>query len=435
MKPFVAIVAAFLIPSTSRAQTGAIDVAVARSYFKELRDLGAADGGKLWGRQVSGPMLLVDPDARVVVANEADVKGLLHNESGVWIGKLPPEMNPANTSVEFGGKHWSMVMWPVSDNRYSRRRLLMHESFHRIQDSLGIPGTDRSNAHLATAEGRIWTRLEWRALTEAVLRTGAIRKQAITDALTFRARRRAAFPGAAEEERQLELSEGLAEYTGLALSGLPGSALNDRVAVQLAQSEPQESLVRSFAYASGPAYALLLDESGQAWRKKVGASSDLSEMVRNAYAIGAVNTARSESLVDRYTGARMVADERAREVNRLANETRLRSIFVTGPRLRLPMAGNFSFSFNPNGAIPIQGVGTVYETSRITDNWGVLEVESGGVLIERNREGLVSGITAANPVVENGKASGKGWKLTLSPGWIAAPGASPDEFVVRREND
>ncbi|HZJ00036.1 MAG TPA: hypothetical protein VFD22_05205, partial [Gemmatimonadaceae bacterium] len=127
MKPFVAIVAAFLIPSTSRAQTGAIDVAVARSYFKELRDLGAADGGKLWGRQVSGPMLLVDPDARVVVANEADVKGLLHNESGVWIGKLPPEMNPANTSVEFGGKHWSMVMWPVSDNRYARRRLLMHE--------------------------------------------------------------------------------------------------------------------------------------------------------------------------------------------------------------------------------------------------------------------------------------------------------------------
>src|SRR6185503_15851841 len=191
----------------------------------------------------------------------------------------------------------------------------------------------------------------------------------------------------------------------------------------------------SFAYASGPAYALLLDESGQAWRKKVRASSDLSEMVRSAYGIGTSNTAGAESLIDRYTGARMVADERAREANRLANETRLRSMFVTGPRLRLPMAGNFSFSFNPNGAIPIQGVGTVYETSRITDNWGVLEVESGGVLIERNREGLVSGITAANPAVENGKASGKGWKLTLSPGWIAAPGASPDEFVVRKEND
>lgn len=432
MKFRIACAISMIAASISNAQTGTIDVAVARSYFKELQDLGAADGGKLWGRQVSGPMLLVDPDARVVVANEQDAKGLLHNENGVWIGKLSPEMNPANTSVDFGGKHWSMVLWPVSDNRYARRRLLMHESFHRIQDSLGIPGTDRSNAHLATAEGRIWTRLEWRALTEAVLRTGAQRRQAINDALTFRARRRSAFREATEDERRLELNEGLAEYTGLVLSGLPRSALNDRIAVQLAQSEPQESFVRSFAYASGPAYALLLDESGRPWRKRVRASSDLSEMVRGAYGIGTVNTANAESLIDRYTGARMVADERARETKRLANETRLRSTFVTGARLRLPMAGSFSFSFNPNGATPIQGVGTVYETSRVTDKWGVLEVESGGVLIERNLDGLVTGVTVSNPVFDNGKVSGKGWKLTLSPGWTAAPGASAEEFVIQK---
>ena len=427
-----ALLVTLIAASTGNAQTGAIDVAVARSYFKELRDLGAADAGKLWGRHVSGPMMLVDPEARVIVANEPDAKGLLHNENGVWIGKLPPESNPANTSADFGGRRWSMVLWPVSDNRYARRRLLMHESFHRIQDSLGFHTTDRSNAHLATAEGRIWTRLEWRALTEAVLRTGSLRRQAITDALTFRARRRSEFRDAREDERQLELNEGLAEYTGLVLSGLPRSALNDRVAVQLAQFEPQESLVRSFAYASGPAYALLLDESGRAWRRKVRSSSDLSEMVRDAYGIGSLNTANAESLIDRYTGARMVADERARETRRLANETRLKSIFVTGVRLRLPMAGGFSFSFNPNGAIPIQGVGTVYETSRVTDNWGVLEVDSGGVLIERNREGLVTGVVVPKPVISDGKVSGAGWKLTLSPGWTAAPGASADEFVIAK---
>jgi hypothetical protein len=432
MKTAAAFAFAFITASSANAQTGAIDVAVARDYFKELRDLGAADGGKLWGAQVSGPMMLVDADARVIVANGPDANGLLHNENGVWIGKLPPESNPANTSVDFGGRRWSMVVWPVADNRYARRRLLMHESFHRIQESLGIHTTDRSNAHLATAEGRIWTRLEWRALTEAVLRTGALRRQAITDALTFRARRRSAFPGAGEDERQLELNEGLAEYTGLVLSGLPRTAFNDRVAVQLAQFEPQESHVRSFAYASGPAYALLLDESGRAWRRKISSSSDLSEMVRDAYGIGALNTAKAESLIDRYTGARMVADERAREARRIANETRLRSIFVTGVRLRLPMAGAFSFSFNPNGAIPIQGVGTVYESSRVSDNWGVLEVDSGGVLIERNRDGLVSGVVVPKPVVTGDKATGTGWRLTLAPGWIAAPGASREEFVIKQ---
>lgn len=435
MKPAWIVIGLLITVSKAQAQTGAIDASVARSYFNELKELGAADAGKLWGRQVAGPMLLVDAEARVAVANEPDRHGLLRNENGVWIGKLPPEMNPANTSVDFGGKHWSMVVWPVSDNRYARRRLLMHESFHRIQDSLGIPGTDRSNAHLATAEGRIWTRLEWRALTEALLRTGSQRRQAVSDALTFRARRRSTFQQATEDERQLELNEGLAEYTGLVLSGLPRGALNDRVAVQLAQSEPQESFVRSFAYASGPAYAILLDESGRPWRKRLRRSSDLSQMVREAYGIGAVNTASAESLVDRYTGARMVADERAREAKRIANEARLRSIFVTGPRLRLPMAGSFSFSFNPNAATPIQGVGTVYETSRITDTWGVLEVESGGVLIERNPDGLVTGVTVSNPVIDNGKASGNGWKLTLSPGWIAVRGASDDEFVIRKSGN
>jgi len=65
----------------------------------------------------------------------------------------------------------------------------------------------------------------------------------------------------------------------------------------------------------------------------------------------------------------------------------------------------------------------------------VLEVDSGGVLIERNRDGLVSGIVAPKPVVSDGKVTGAGWTLTLSPGWIAAPGVSPSEFVIKRAGE
>ena len=39
-------------------------------------------------------------------------------------------------------------------------------------------------------------------------------------------------------------------------------------AVQLARQEEQPSFVRSFAYASGPAYGVLLDECGQKWRPR-----------------------------------------------------------------------------------------------------------------------------------------------------------------------
>jgi hypothetical protein len=420
-----------LLALPSQAQMQTIDLAIARSYFEELRTLGAADGGKLWGKPANGPMLLVDASSRTLVANEPDAKGLLQIRDGVWVGTLPPEMNAANTAVDFGGKRWSMVLWPVSDSRYARRRLLMHESFHRIQGQLGIPGSNPSNAHLATAEGRVWTRLEWRALTEALIRSGTARRQALTDALTFRAKRRSVSKDAPEDERRLELNEGLAEYTGLVLSGLPRGVLNDRAAVQLAQSETQESLVRSFAYASGPAYALLLDASGKPWRKNIRARSDLSEMTRRAYGITAINPPNADKLIARYNGARMIADERARETRRIATEARLRATFLDGPSVRLPAAGAFNYSFNPNNATPLPGIGTVYETARVTDEWGILEVAAGGVLIERSANGDVSGVVVPNPRIDGDKISGEGWTLTLSAGWVAAA-AAKNQTVVRK---
>jgi hypothetical protein len=431
VKKAIILAALAAIAPNATAQTGAIDVGAARQYFEDLRKLGAADNGTLWGKRVDGPMMFVDASARAIVANERDAKGLLHEESGLWVGKLSPEDNPANTAVEFGGKRWSMVLWPVSDNRYARQRLLMHESFHRIQNDIGLPMSNPSNAHFATAEGRIWTRLEWRALTEALLRSGSARRQALTDALTFRARRRAVSPNAREDERLLEMNEGLAEYTGLILSGLPKTVLSDRAAVQLAQSEPQESFVRSFAYASGPAYALLLDESGKAWRKSLRASDDLSELARRAYGIGTIAPADADRLIDRYSGGRMIADEKQREKTRAENEARIRSIFIDGPRLRIPMAGAFSFSFNPNGAVSIAGVGTYYASSRITDKWGLLEVDSGGVLIEQRADGAMTGVVVAKPLITEGRITGAGWTLTLAPGWSVVPGATKEELVLK----
>ncbi|HVF40015.1 MAG TPA: hypothetical protein VM939_08940 [Gemmatimonadaceae bacterium] len=421
----------FAVASAAGAQATPIDITMARAYFEELRQLGQSDAGKLWGRAVSGPMIFVHASSRTVVANEADANGLLSAQDGVWVGRLPPDMNAANTGIDFGGKRWSMVMWPVSDSKYARRRLLMHESFHRIQPALSLSGPDRSNAHLSTANGRIWTRLEWRALTEALLRTGAERKQALIDALVFRARRRTLSPTAAEDERILELNEGLAEYTGLVLSGLPRGALHDRAAVQLAQYEQQESFVRSFAYASGPAYALLLDAAGIPWRRGIRASSDLSAMTAQAYGIGRVEASLAEKLTDRYSGARMIADERARDAARVQNEVRLRARFVDGPTLTLPIGNSFSFSFDPNGAVSLPGVGTVYETSRITDEWGILEVTSGGVLLLRKADGIFTGVVV--PAPKAGQTTvGEGWLLTPEPRWSVQQGVRKGDLILRK---
>ena len=73
--------------------------------------------------------------------------------------------------------------------------------------------------------------------------------------------------------------------TGLRLSGLPTAVLPDRAAVQLAQQEEQPSFVRSFAYANGPAYGLLLDASGlKEWREGLS-KRDLGELLASAFKI------------------------------------------------------------------------------------------------------------------------------------------------------
>jgi hypothetical protein len=419
------------LPIAGYAQPSSIDIDQARIYFDELRQLGQADEGALWGRQVAGPMLFVDPQSRSIVANMNDARGSLRAERGVWVGTLSQEQSPANTSIEWNGRRWSMVMWPVSDSRYARRRLLMHESFHRIQSDLGLPATDRSNAHLATAEGRIWTRLEWRALTEALLRTGAERKQALTDALTFRARRRSLFPNAAEDERMLELNEGLAEYTGYVLSSLPRSALYDRLAVQLANYEQQDNFSRSFAYASGPAYAVLLDASGKPWRNRLSARSDLSAMTAQAYGISGIDPKTADALTMRYIASRMIAEERARETQRLATEARLRARFMDGPTVTIPTAGKFNYSFDPNGANPIQNVGTVYAASRVTDEWGVLDVSSGGVLMRR-ANGLITEAVVSAPAGDVPPVKGDGWTLQLAPGWELRHGKRTGDWIVAK---
>lgn len=426
------ILVGLALPLGTSAQTSAIDLDQARAYFAELRHLGEADGGRLWGRQINGPMLFVDPQGRQVVANMRDSASAWREQNGVWIGTLSPEQSPANTSIVWAGRRWSMVMWPLSDSRYSRGRLLMHESFHRIQSDLGLPATDLANSHLATANGRIWMRLEWRALAEALLRTGDERKQGLTDALTFRARRHALFPTAAEDERQLEMNEGLAEYSGYVLSGLPRAALYDRVAVQLAQYEQQDNFSRSFAYASGPAYALLLDAAGKPWRRGLNAKSDLPAIAAKAFRIRDVDPSTADSRTARYAAARMIAEERARESRRLATEVRLRAKFIDGPTVTIPVASKFNYSFDPNGATPLQNVGTVFESSRVTDDWGVLDVSGGGVLMRRSG-GPITAVVLSAPAENTPPLKGDGWELHLAPGWSVRRGARNGDWIVERD--
>lgn len=431
LAPLIGALVAPRLGPAAHAQEAPIDMAEARRAFEAAETASEGDAGRLWGVALYGPLFLVDPGSRSVVADRPDPQGLLREQGGVWAGTLTDEINPANTAVEWAGLRWTMVVWPTPTIPHARNRLLLHELFHRIQEDLGLAAENPPNGHLDTRDGRIWMRLEMRALAEALTSRGSGRTASIRDALDFRARRRSLFPDAAAEEDALERNEGMAEYTGLVLSGLPEDVLADRAAVELERREASESFSRSFAYATGPAYGVLLDESGRPWREALIRGATLNELLEAAYETEA-SRVPAEGRVAWYNGERVIAIETGREEERLAREAELRRRFVEGPVLRLAPGAEFSFSFDPNDAVNLEGLGTVYGSSRVSDVWGILEVASGGALFLRNAEGLFTGVVVPVPAGGSGPpTSGEGWRLDLAEGWELAPGERAGDWFVR----
>ena len=379
-----------------------IDPDLARQYFTEAEAICREDSGRLWGISLCGPMLFADPHTRAVVTNRHDREQ-----------RLPDHITPANTAIEWQGTRWTMVMWPLPAECQARARLMMHELFRRIQPELGLPAANPANGHLDTRDGRLWLQLEWRALSRALAASGPERIEAIRDALRFRAERRRLFPGTAAEERALELNEGLAQYTGVRLCcGAPD-------AIRLLDQAPRaQSFVRSFAYASGPAYGLLLDDADPGWRKKVSAASDLGDML----AIAPADANRTSI----YGGHALAAaeDERQRKRERLLSEYRAR--FVDGPVLVIKDSGKWQFTFDPLNVVPLPGHGSVYPNLRVTDAWGILTVTGGALM-----SGSFSSVAVPAPRDPTARPlRGNGWTLQPNQGWRLAPGARPGDYVL-----
>ena len=190
MKTTVASLATLMITLGSPAV--AQEAMDARTVFDQAETICQADDGALWGVSLCGPILIVDPATRSVVASQAGESEVLSENDGVFTGVLPDDVMVANTAVDWDGVRWTMLLAPLPDEAETRAGLIAHESWHRIQDQLGLPMASPTPEHLATAEGRIAMRLEWRALAAALSAPDAEGlRTAVHEALIFRAARHA----------------------------------------------------------------------------------------------------------------------------------------------------------------------------------------------------------------------------------------------------
>jgi len=416
------------LPPDAAAQSTA-DSTAALTGVREFNAACRRDDGRLWGVSLCGPLVTVDGSSGLAVATQLPPAGRFTARGALWIGQVPEGMQVANTAFDWNGRSWSSVRLPLPTDQYDRIRLLVHESFHRVQPGLGLNARDAMNGQLDERDGRYLLRLELRAMVVAIEANGAAARRATQDALVFRAQRNRLYPGSDTLESALEIQEGLPEYTGtrlaLAETGLPLT----RVAQATAEFESRPTYVRALGYGTGPLLGLLLDRYEPRWRTRVREAGFARQL---GPAVAWIPPANLDSAVaasaPRYGGDSLAEAEDARAETRARAVAKFRELLVDGPVIIL-RADQMMRSFNPNNLVALGGDGTVYPTGTFQADWGVLTVEQGGALVPAgNREVRVAvpaGMDPASAVI-----AGEGWRLELAPRWRLQPGPRPGDFTA-----
>ena len=409
---------ASLLLGAANPVTGQVDQQRAEAYFKEAAEICQRDGGRLWGVSLCGPIVIADARTGTIATSQQPPAA-----------DRPRTFGLANAPVEWGGSRWVSLVWDFTTSlpdASTRGELMLHELFHRIQPQLGLmtPGNAIQNAHLDTFEGRLWLRLEWRALVRALADSGEARTRAVRDALAFRATRRSLFLDAAEKERREEIREGIAQYTGIVTTAATRSEAVGRTIKHVTGAEGHETFLQQ-SYTTGTALAVLLDDASPDWRRRVRSESDLGQMLMTA--LNVTPTADAAEASARYGGADIRVAEQARAERQRAVVRELRSRFVDGPLLLVPSGGGATF--NAVGATPIPGIGTVYvQPYNAKGQWGTLDART-GVLIGDDGTRRVAG-----PVRINGDTlSGDGWTATIAPGWAVRSGPRSGDYQILRD--
>ncbi|BAV06440.1 hypothetical protein SAMN05421788_107101 [Filimonas lacunae] len=403
----------------------------AATYFRQADS--ASSRNAIWKYPLYGPMLLVDSHSRTTYANIQDSAGTFTSiKEGIYKGKLPQEVMIANTSINWQGRLWSMMLWPLPVDREERLSLMLHESFHRIQHKLGIPAQSPTIDHLATTNGRIFFLLELQALKAALARPVDQRKNDLVNALLFRKKRQELFPLTFDNERLLEMNEGLAEYTGVLLGRL-SSSIRQHLYNEIDKADTRLSLIRSMAYITGPVYGYLLYEKSPGWTKSVASNSSFPALIKKYYKLTVPEqtvTSALAKLERQYKGENIKHAETMKEKIRRQQEDTYKRLFTHQPVLIINLE-KMNIVFNPNNLFDLGELGTVYPTAEINDVWGNLKLVEGGMLMKNWKVIIlptVDSVHAKDNIIRS-----NGWELQLNKGWRIEKMDSLQSALIRKE--
>lgn len=388
----------------------------ALQYFKKVEDICNADNGKLWGKNLYGPLMFIDRESRLIIANGPDEEGILKLSNGIYTGIYPKDMLISNTPQYFGGVLFAVAPLPPEEDDYNIKTAAIHSLFHRLQEIKGIRSTGYNTNNMDEKQARLWIKLEWKALRKAITSEGNERNIALRDALIFRGANRELYQNDAVDENMFENYEGLSTFTYTLLCSGSCEDYRAHLFEILDRIYAMQSYSRSYGFIHGALYATLLHEKGYDFRIITTPNHDLGLAAKELYGIELPQFCRdvAGSIAINYDITAINNEEEKRLTELREGLTKQVSIFTENPVVYFQLESPY-FDFEPENVHSLDTLGVLYNSIRVSDSWGKLTVDKEGCLISNNFKNLR--ITAKDFKKERNRITGDGWSLILNDDW------------------
>ncbi len=382
-------------------------------YFKSVKEICDHDNGALWGKNLYGPLMFVDRNSRRIIANMPDKEGLLKGKDGVFTGFIPKESLISNTPVNYGETLFAMTPLPPEEDDFKIKSAAVHSLFHLYQRISGTSSYGYNTNNMDEKEARLWIKLEWKALRKALTTEGEEQKPAIRDALIFRGANREFYRKYAKDENLFENYEGLATFTYTLLCSKSPDEYKARIFENLDRVYAMQSYSRSYGFIHGALYATLLKDKGFDFTKIKTNEIDLGDAVRELYNIELPVVCRdvAGSLALSYNISEINQEEEQRLDDLKESIHKQVSIFTENPVVFIELESPY-FDFEPEDIHSLDTLGTLYNSIRVSDNWGKLTVNKGGCLVSNNFKFLR--VTAKGFRADQKHHSGEDWVMLLN---------------------
>ncbi|MFN8210153.1 MAG: hypothetical protein U0T33_04215 [Bacteroidales bacterium] len=398
-------------------------------YFGQVRQLCDRDGGKLWGKNLYGPIMYIDRPTRKIIANSQDAEGILKLHEGVYTGTFPKEVVIDNTGVTFGGTLFATAPLPPEEDTFKITTRAIHGLFHVLRKKSGIIPSATYVRTMDEKSSRLLSKLEWRALRQAINSDSVSRKQALRDALVFRHARRELFPEEIKSENGFDCWEGLTTFTFLEIASSGDAEFRQRMTTLLDRFYNFQTFSRSAGFITGAVYGYLVYAHGYDMKNITEDTTDLGSLAQRTYGITLPAICRdvSGSLAMAYDVESIYSEEEKRLSVIRENLHKQIATFTEKPVVFLELESPL-FDFEPEEISSLDTLGTIYKSIRVMDNWGKLTVEKGGCLVSYNLKTVR--VSAKNFSEDKNRLSGDGWHLILNDDWKVVK--LKDNYLIRK---